>query len=94
MSHYAVGKRAIGLCQRCGFVYKLKELREDGYRHILVCDTCYDTAHPAERPIRTADAPNLRRPAIDLDEANANTLGDSRVLGAVMGFENYFGEQT
>lgn len=90
---FATGKNAIGQCQRCGFVYPYKTLRKDGYTNSLVCGACYDTEHPAERPVNVADAQALRRPAPDLDAAASRVLDDSRVLGAVMGFTNYFGEQ-
>lgn len=91
---YATGKRAIGLCQRCGFVYKLDRLRQDGENNLLVCATCYDIKHPAEEPVNVADAMALRRPAPDLDEANANALDDDRPIGVVLGMTNFFGEQS
>lgn len=67
MAGYATGKHAIGLCQRCGFVFKLSKLRADGETNLLVCDPCWDEKHPAERPVRVDDAISLRRPAPDLD---------------------------
>lgn len=67
MTAYAKGKYAIGMCQRCGEVVKLGQLREDGQNHLIVCGSCYDIKHPAERPVRTDDAVALRRPAPDLD---------------------------
>ena len=93
MSAYASGKHAIGLCQRCSFVFKLSKLREDGENKLLVCAACWDEKHPAETPVNVSDAVALRRPAIDVDATNANALADSRVLGAVLGFTNYFGPQ-
>jgi len=46
MADYASAKHAIGICDRCGFEYKLKELRWEiydqhrtGYR---VCYECFD----------------------------------------------------
>jgi len=92
MSGYASGKNAIGECQRCGFVFPYRTLRKDGYTNILVCSGCYDIAHPAERPINLSDAQALRRPAPDLDAAASRVLDDSRPLGEVLGFTNYFGE--
>jgi hypothetical protein len=90
---YASGKHAIGECARCGFVYPYLTLRKDGYMNSLVCATCYDIKHPAEEPQNVSDATALRRPAPDLDATASRTLADSRVLGAVLGFTNYFGEQ-
>ena len=93
MSSFATGKHAIGLCQRCSFVYKLSALREDGEGNLLVCSSCWDEYHPSKRPVRTADAMALKRPAIDLDADNANVISDARPLGEVLGFTYYFGEQ-
>lgn len=71
---YAKGKNARGMCQRCGFVMKLSELREDGQTPgLLVCCDCYDIEHPAETPVRVSEGIALRRPAPDLDKA-ASTL--------------------
>ena len=89
----ATGKHAIGLCQRCSFVFKLTALRQDGDSKLLVCSGCWDEYHPSKRPIRTKDNQTIKRPAIDLDAVNANTITDDRPLGEVLGFENYFGEQ-
>lgn len=88
---YASGKNAIGMCQRCGFVYPYPTLRKDGYTNSLVCSSCYDISHPAERPINVSDAQALRRPAPDLDAAASRVLGDSRPLSTVLGFTNSFG---
>lgn len=90
---YATGKNAIGLCQRCGFQYKLSQLREDGETNLLVCTPCYDIEHPAEKPIDATDAISLRRPAPDVDAVASRVLEDDRPLGQVLGFDNYFGEQ-
>ena len=47
---YAAGKKALGICDRCGFTYKLNELRyetENKVRNGLrVCHTCYDPDQP------------------------------------------------
>ena len=93
MAIYAKGKHAIGECQRCGFVYPYLQLRKDGYTNSLVCASCYDIKHPAEKPVRLSEGIALRRPAPDLDATNSRVLADSRVLGEVLGFTDYFGEQ-
>jgi hypothetical protein len=74
MTAYATGKRAIGYCRRCGDKVKLSTLREDGQNHLLVCPSCWDMKHPAERPVRTDDAVALRRPAPDLDAVASRTI--------------------
>jgi len=47
---FATGKRAIATCDRCGFQYKLKELRELTIKtknvNILVCPECWEPDQP------------------------------------------------
>ena len=47
---YAQGKKALGICDRCGFTYKLSELKyeiEDSIRNGLrVSDSCFDLDQP------------------------------------------------
>ena len=91
---YARGNHALGLCQRCGFQYRLSQLREDGDTALLVCSSCYDIEHPAETPIDASEAIVLRRPSPDVDADSSRVLDDDRPLGQVLGFDSYFGEQS
>lgn len=47
---FASGKKAIAECDRCGFRYKLKELRQLVIKtknvNILVCPTCWEPDQP------------------------------------------------
>ena len=47
---YAAGRKALGICDRCGFTYRLLELRKETVNRILtdtkVCPACFDTDHP------------------------------------------------
>jgi len=47
---YTSGKHAIADCDRCGFQYKLKELKSLYIRtkdtHIKVCKNCWEPDHP------------------------------------------------
>ena len=47
---FASGKKAIALCDRCGFRYKLKELRTLVIKtknvNLLVCPECYEPDQP------------------------------------------------
>jgi hypothetical protein len=47
---YASNKRAIAVCDRCGFQYKLKELRRETIKGQLtntkVCPECWEPDHP------------------------------------------------
>jgi hypothetical protein len=49
-SKYSSGKNAISECDRCGFRYKLKELRRLVIKtknvNILVCSNCYEPDQP------------------------------------------------
>lgn len=49
-NRFATGKKAIAECDRCGFRYKLKELRKLTVKtkliNILVCPSCWEQDHP------------------------------------------------
>lgn len=49
-SKFASGKKAIAECDRCGFRYKLKELRQLVIKtknvNLLVCHTCWEPDQP------------------------------------------------
>lgn len=49
-SNFASGKKAIAVCDRCGFQYKLKELRSETVKlkrvNNLVCKACWSPDHP------------------------------------------------
>ena len=74
---YAVGKKALGDCDRCGFTYKLKDLRyeiEDGIRNGLrVCDDCLDIDHPQLKigEVNTSDNQSLYNPRPDRGEKSS-----------------------
>ena len=42
---FAVGKHALAHCDRCGFRYKLLELRKE-WNGLKTCPECYDPKHP------------------------------------------------
>ena len=47
---FAAGKRALGVCDRCGFQYELKKLKPLTIKtkqvNILVCPTCWESDQP------------------------------------------------
>jgi|DEB19_MinimDraft_3_1074340.scaffolds.fasta_scaffold00242_7 hypothetical protein len=47
---FAQGKKALGICDRCGFTYRLVELKEQiedaRLTGLLVCDECLDEDQP------------------------------------------------
>lgn len=50
MSGFALGKRALAVCDRCGFQYNLKQLKPLTIKtkqvNILVCPTCWEPDQP------------------------------------------------
>jgi hypothetical protein len=49
-NRFATGKIALGICDRCGFEYYLKELRKEIVKgtvnNLKVCPECFDPDHP------------------------------------------------
>ena len=49
-NRFTAGKRAISECDRCGFRFKLKNLKgiivKTKYIQVLVCPECWDPDHP------------------------------------------------
>ena len=79
MSEFASEKRALGLCDRCGRVYRLKELKEETYagepRGNRVCPSCFDQDHPQLLIglARTGDPMGLEdaRPDVSIDDSTS-----------------------
>jgi hypothetical protein len=78
---YAAGKKAKGVCDRCGFIYKIRELKGETIKgtktNLKVCSTCWNPDHPqlrlGEFPVH--DPQGLRDPRPD-----SNTLASSREI--------------
>jgi|TARA_R110000744_G_scaffold254259_1_gene369838 hypothetical protein len=49
---YASGKFALGLCDRCGFEYKLHELKEE-WNKFKTCPECFEPKAPQLEPTPT-----------------------------------------
>ena len=77
---YTAGKKALGTCDRCGFTYKLNDLRyetENKVRNGLrVCHTCYDPDQPQldVNLISTIDPQTLYDARVDTGEADSREL--------------------
>lgn len=87
---FASGKNALGICDRCGWTYKLKELRKE-YKNlvrqnILVCEECWDSDHPQLRIGRHdfSDAEALYDPRPDSGEIESTSF---------YGFNPIYGEE-
>ena len=84
---YATGKHALGICDRCGWQYKLHELhyeifdqRRNGLR---VCMSCLDKDHPQLRlgEIYISDPQALFDPRPDTTEIGSTQLFGWRPVG-------------
>tara|TARA_R100000005_G_C4879393_1_gene131808 strand:- start:104 stop:445 length:342 start_codon:yes stop_codon:yes gene_type:complete len=47
---YASAKYAKGICDRCGFEYKLLQLKEE-WNGLKTCPSCYEPKHPQLEPL-------------------------------------------
>lgn len=79
MGNFASGKRALGVCDVCGFSYKLRELKALVVKHrvtsVLACPTCWNPDNPQNNigDIRVLDPQALRNPRPD-----SNQFAESR----------------
>lgn len=77
-NRYASEKRALGVCDVCGFTYKLRELRtvirKGRDTNVKACDTCWDPDHPQLHlgDFRVDDPQALRDPRSDAAERDAS----------------------
>lgn len=80
-NRFASGKKAIAECDRCGFRYKLKELRQLVIKtknvNILVCPTCWEPDQPQlQLGMYPVDDPQaLRNPRRDNSYNQAGLTG-------------------
>jgi len=76
---YASGKKALGDCDRCGFTYKLNDLKyeiQDSIRNGLrVCFECFDEDHPQYKlgELNIADNQALFNPRVDRGRKESTT---------------------
>lgn len=91
-TRFASGKHAIAMCDRCGFRYKLKELRKLTIKthqvNLLVCRSCWETDHPQLKqgmyPVLDPQALRNPRPDNTYTQSGVNAEGNvsegSRVI--------------
>lgn len=81
-SQFASGKNAIAICDRCGFRFKLTELRTEIIKtkqyNALVCNECWDPDHPQlQLGMYPVDDPQaLRNPRRDTTYVTAGVGSD------------------
>lgn len=86
-NRFANGKKAIAICDRCGFQFKLSQLRKEVVKqkiyNTLVCPECWDPDQPqlllGEVPVDDPQA--LRNPRKDTTYVTSGVLSDGSVGG-------------
>jgi len=84
-NRFASGKRSIAICDRCGFQFKLKRLKEEVVKtkryNLLVCEECWSPDHPQlQLGMYPVDDPQaVRNPRKDTTYQTAGT--DSLITG-------------
>ncbi len=84
-NRFSSGKHAIAACDRCGFRFKLKSLKELVIKtkrvNLLVCSSCWDDDHPQLRlgmyPIADPQAVRNPRPDRQYDASGTTVDGDA-----------------
>lgn len=80
-NRFASGKNAIAICDRCGFQFKLTDLRKEVIKtktyNLLVCSTCWDPDQPQlQLGMYPVDDPQgLRNPRPDQSYYQSGTTG-------------------
>lgn len=88
---FAVGKRALGICDRCGLTHRLNELKteyvKDRPNGLRVCWLCLDKDHPQLRHGEQVvdDAEALRDPRPDTNVDDSRTLTGTLVYPPING---------
>jgi len=81
-NRFASGKNAIAECDRCGFRYKLKQLKKEVVKtktyNLLVCPTCWTPDQPQlQLGMYPVDDPQaIREPRRDLSYTVSGLLAD------------------
>lgn len=95
-NRFTLGKRSISECDRCGFRYKLKELKELVIKtkqvNIKVCRTCYEPDHPQLQlgmyPVDDPQAVRNPRPDFAGYVENRDIQWGWAPVGGARGFDN------
>jgi|TARA_R100000329_G_scaffold140767_1_gene123211 hypothetical protein len=89
---YASGKYAYGICDRCGFRYRLAELQKE-WNNLKTCPECFESKSPQLDPLpHTADPQALYDPRPDtttqtasLGVVRTNTISEFDSKGVYLG---------
>jgi len=78
MQRYAAGRKALGICDVCGFSYKLRQLRiltvNERQTGLRACPECWESDHPQYKvgKLPVVDPEVLRDPRSDRGEYAAS----------------------
>ena len=92
-NRFSSGKNAIAQCDRCGFRFKLKELKSEVVKtklyNVRVCPSCWDPDHPQLQlgmyPVEDPQA--VRNPRPDTTYITAGVGPDGELTGGSRVFE-------
>ena len=96
-SKYSSGKFAIAECDRCGFRYKLKELRKLTIKtkqvSIKVCQNCWEPDQPQLSlglyPVNDPQAVREPRPDVSYRQSGLSGLQTSDISGVLLDEDGY-----
>ena len=74
---YSLGKFALGICDRCGFEYKLSDLREE-WNKLKTCPECFEPKAPQLEPTPIVTDPEALynpRPSNDVEVGEGFVVG-------------------
>lgn len=98
---YAKATKALGTCDRCGFTYKLSELKCEVQDEVLnglrVCRECFDPDHPQYRigQLNITDPQSLYDPRVDTGKKNStNYFGFNPVNSTGIVLTGHIGKVT
>jgi hypothetical protein len=92
-TRFALGKKAIALCDRCGFQFKLKQLKTLTIKtknvNLLVCPDCWEPDQPQLQlgmyPIDDPQALRNPRPDSSYLQSGLNSLDPATIQGTPSG---------
>jgi hypothetical protein len=77
---YAVGNRALAICDRCGVQVKYQALMTE-WQGLRVCPSCYEEKHPQLGPFKIPVEPQaLYKPRPEAPMALEVVVGENRVF--------------
>jgi hypothetical protein len=92
-NRFASGKKAIAICDRCGFQFRLKELKSLVIKtknvNILVCSECWEPDQPQLQlgMFPVDDPQGLRNPRPDSSYLQSGLLADGEPGGGSRGIQ-------